>query len=273
MVTDAPRTGAPGWKPSLVALDVDGTLLDPATQAISHAVRDAVRRVLDAGSQVVIATGRSVLGTLPVLTELGLAGGVALCSNGAVTVDATNGDVLAIETFDPAPVYSFLVQRLPGAIFAAEHAGTRSLVTSRFRESLLHGPQHVATIDELIGAPVPRLIAYWPDHSAIEVHKALDGAQPPVCTYTLDESLPWITVVPDGVTKGTALEKLRTELGIPAEDTFAAGDGENDLQMLRWAAHGVAMGQAPERVKAAADEITTAVDADGLVAAIDRWFR
>jgi hydroxymethylpyrimidine pyrophosphatase-like HAD family hydrolase len=167
-------------------------------------------------------------------------------------------------------VYSFLLPRLPGAIFAAEHAGTRSLVTSRFPENVLHGPQQVATIDELIEAPVPRLIAYWPDHSADEVRRAMDGARPPACT--LDETMPWVTVVPDGVTKGTALEKLRAELGIPAQDTFAAGDGDNDVQMLQWAAHGVAMGQAPEHVKAAADEITATVDADGVVTAIDRWF-
>lgn len=252
---------------------MDGTLLDPETQTISHAVRDAIRRVLDCGSQVVIATGRSVLGTLPVLEELGLAGGVALCSNGAVTVDAASGEILAIETFDPAPVYSFLLPRLPGAIFAAEHAGTRSLVTSRFRESVLHGPQQIATIDELIGSPVPRLIAYWQEHSAAEVRRAMEGAKPPGCTSTLDETLPWVTSVPDGVTKGSALEKLRTELGISAEDTFAAGDGDNDVQMLQWAAHGVVMGQAPDHVKAAGDEITAAVDADGLAAAIDRWFR
>jgi hydroxymethylpyrimidine pyrophosphatase-like HAD family hydrolase len=266
-------TDVPGWRPTLVALDVDGTLLDPETQTISHAVRNAVRRVVDSGSQVVIATGRSVLGTLPILDELGLSHGVALCSNGAVTVDAATAEILAVETFDPAPVYRFLVTRLPGAVFAAEHVGTRSLVTSRFRESVLHGPQQVATIDELIGAPVPRLIAHWPDHTAAEVEQALDDAQPPAATYTLDERLPWVTVVPDGVTKGASLEKLRTALGIPADETFAAGDGRNDVQMLRWAAHAVAMGQAPGSVRAAANEITGPVGADGLVTAIDRWFR
>lgn len=266
-------TDVPGWRPALVALDVDGTLLDPETQTISHAVRNAVRRVVDAGSQVVVATGRSALGTLPVLDELGLSHGVALCSNGAVTLDAATAEVLAAETFDPAPVYRFLVTRLPEAIFAAEHAGTRSLVTGRFRGSYLHGPQRVATIDELIEAPVPRLIAHWPDHTATDVERALDGTRPPPATYTLDERLPWVTVVPDGVTKGASLEKLRTALGIPVEDTFAAGDGRNDIQMLRWAAHGVAMGQAPENVQAVADEITGPVGTDGLVAAIDRWFR
>jgi HAD superfamily hydrolase (TIGR01484 family) len=266
-------TASLDWKPRLVALDVDGTLLDPETQTISRAVRETVREILDCGSQVVIATGRSVLGTLPVLGELGLWGGVALCSNGAVTVDAATGEVLAVETFDPAPVYSFLAPRLPGAIFAAEHVGTRSLVTGAFEERVLHGPQQAATVDELIAAPVPRLVAYWPDHGAAEIRKVLDDEDRPSGTYTLDDASAWITVVPHGVSKGGALEKLRTELGIPADGTFAAGDGDNDLQMLRWAAHGVAMGQAPASVKDTADEVTTTVKEDGLVMALQRWFR
>src|SRR5699024_1869716 len=85
------------WKPQLVALDIDGTLLDPNTQTVSPAVRDAVRRVADAGAQVVIATGRTMLGTLPILDELGISSGVALCSNGAVTLDASNSEPLAVE--------------------------------------------------------------------------------------------------------------------------------------------------------------------------------
>jgi Cof subfamily protein (haloacid dehalogenase superfamily) len=261
------------WRPRLVALDVDGTLLDPETQSISARVRDAVRRVVGAGSHVVIATGRSVLGTLPILDELGLSRGVALCSNGAVKVDAATHATLGVETFDPAPVHAILAARLPGAIFAAEQVGTRSLVTSRFREHELHGPQQVASIDELTGAPVPRFIANWVEHEPAEVTEALRKVGLPGCTYTIDHYLPWVTVVPDGVTKGSALEKLRTELGILADDTFAAGDGDNDIHMLQWAAHGVAMGQAPDIVRAAATEITGSVAEDGLATALDRWFR
>jgi hydroxymethylpyrimidine pyrophosphatase-like HAD family hydrolase len=262
-----------GWKPQLVALDVDGTLLDPDTQTISHGVRAAVRRVVDAGCHVVIATGRSVLGTLPILDELGLDSGVGLCSNGAVLVDASTHDILAVETFDPAPVQARLATRLPGAIFAAEHVGTKSLVTSRFRDHDLHGPQQLASVDELIEQPVPRMIANWVEHTPAEVTESLRGVRLPACTYTIDHYLPWVTVVPDGVTKATALEKLRTELGIAPDDTFAAGDGDNDIDMLRWAAHGVAMGQAPETVKTVAAEITSSVDRDGLTVALDRWFR
>ncbi|WP_229680362.1 HAD family hydrolase [Saccharopolyspora thermophila] len=261
------------WKPRLIALDVDGTLLDPATQTISETVRAAVRRAADAGARIVIATGRSLLGTIPILDELGQTDGFALCSNGAVLVDAASREVLSAATFDPAPVQRDLAARLPGAIFAAERLGKGSLVTSTFHEHELHGPQQLATLDELVAEPVPRFIANWVGHDPAELHEVLAGVELPSCTVTLDHYEPWVTVVPEGVTKGSALEKLRAELGVPAEDTFAAGDGDNDVQMLRWAAHGVAMGQAPEVVRAAAEEVTAPVSADGLAAALDRWFR
>lgn len=262
----------PEWKPRLVALDVDGTLLDPATETLSHGVRDAVRRAVAAGSHVVIATGRSMLGTLPILDALGLSSGVALCSNGAVRLDAATGETLAVETFDPAPVYALLVEHMPGAIFAAEQVGTGSLVTAPFQERALHGPQEHTTVARLLSKPVPRLIANWVGHTPPEVAHTLSGVHFPGSTVTIDHYEPWVTVVPDGVTKGAALEKLRTELGIPVEDTFAAGDGTNDIQMLEWAAYSVAMAEAPHEVRAVATEVIGGVTEDGLAEALSRWF-
>lgn len=261
------------WKPRLVALDVDGTLLDPATQTVSDVVRSAVRRAVDAGAQVVVATGRSVLGTAPILDELGLTSGVALCSNGAVVADAATREVLSVQTFDPAPVVAELTTRLPGASFAVEQIGTGSLVTSKFREHQLHGPQQLASLDELAAEPVPRLIASWDEHDPAEVLAVLDGAALPGCTFTIDHYEPWVTVTPEGVSKGSALEKLRAELGVPSSDTLAVGDGDNDVEMLRWAAHGVAMGQGPEVVREAADEVAPPVSADGAALVLDRFFR
>ncbi|MDR7302121.1 HAD family hydrolase [Haloactinomyces albus] len=261
------------YKPRLIALDVDGTLLDPETQTVSAGVRDAVRRAVDAGSHVVVATGRSMLGTLPILDELGLRSGAALCSNGAIRLDAATRETVAIETFDPAPVHARLSALLPGSNFAVEQVGTGSLVTSSFPQNLLHGPQRSVDVEELISKHVPRMIAHWAGHTTKEAAEALDGVLLPASTYTIDHYTTWITVVPDGVTKGSALEKLRTELGIAVEDTFAAGDGDNDIRMLEWAGHSVAMGQAPAVVRATATEVTGTVAEDGLVTSLDRWFR
>lgn len=239
---------------------------------ISPAVRDAMRRVANSDTHIVISTGRSMLGTASILADLELPEGIALCSNGAVKLDTGSGDALTVETFDPAPVYRELAARLPGAIFAAEQVGIGSLVTSPFSPHHLHGPQQVASISELIGSAVPKMIANWVGHEPSEVRDAVADALLPSCTYTLDHYEPWVTVVPSGVTKGSALEKLRAELDISASETLAAGDGENDITMLEWAAHGVAMGQAPPTVLAAADEVAAPVGEDGLVAILDRWF-
>ena len=75
-----------GWRPRVVALDVDGTVLDH-DGSLPTEVRAAVRAVVEAGVPVVLSTGRSWHGTLPVVEQLGLAAGPSVCSNGAVIVD------------------------------------------------------------------------------------------------------------------------------------------------------------------------------------------
>ena len=69
-------------------------------------------------------------------------------------------------------------------------------------------------------------------------------------------------VAPSGVTKASALEPLRERLGV-ARRTLAVGDGRNDVDMLTWAARGVAMGHAPDDVRSCADEVTGTVRRTG----------
>ena len=100
--------------PWLIALDIDGTTIDHDGH-LADRVRRAVRAVVDAGHHVVLSTGRTVMGTLPIAEQLGLTTGFAICSNGAVTItldpDAPEGyRLLRAVTFDPAPV----LERLRG---------------------------------------------------------------------------------------------------------------------------------------------------------------
>jgi hydroxymethylpyrimidine pyrophosphatase-like HAD family hydrolase len=74
----------------------------------------------------------------------------------------------------------------------------------------------------------------------------------------------WLDINPEGVSKGSALELVRRRLQIEPINTVACGDQRNDLEMLHWAAWGVAMGNAPDEVKAVADEVAGHVDEDGL---------
>jgi len=74
------------------------------------------------------------------------------------------------------------------------------------------------------------------------------------------------------VTKASGLEYVARELGVAPDDVLAIGDGRNDIEMLRWAGRGVAMGQAVPEVQAAADAVTATVHDDGAAVELERYF-
>jgi hypothetical protein len=155
-------------------------------------------------------------------------------------------------------------------LFAVEQPGEGNLVTGAFPG--FGTPERVVDHDTLVAEPVPRLTVWWGGYTADELSARVSSAGFSGVTYTLDQNAPWMVAVAEGISKGAALEQLRVELGVPADATLAVGDGENDVEMLRWAACGVAMGQAPDEVKAAACEVTGSIDDDGCAAVLERWF-
>ncbi len=255
-------------RPRLVALDVDGTTVDHSGN-LSPAVREAVHAVVDGGIHVVIATGRSIVATLPILEDLKITTGYAVCSNGAVTLglDPAEEKGYRIEeavTFDPGPALALLRGSWPDAVVAVEELGVGFKLSAPFPEGELQGELRVVPWEELVAHPVTRVTFRSPtgtseDFLRLAEHIGLHGVN-----YAVGFSA-WLDINPEGVSKGSALEMLRRRLGIEPMDTVAVGDQRNDIEMLQWAARGVAMGNAPDEVKAFADEVTGDVYADGLV--------
>src|SRR5664280_24499 len=145
----------------LVAIDLDGTTVRH-DGSLSPAVRDAVRALADAGARIVIATGRAIIGTRPVLHALGIERGYAVCSNGAVTVRLDprrrkGYKVVERVTFDPAPALNLLRDKLPGARIAVEELGMGHLVTVPFPDGELAGRQRVVSWEELVALPATRV--------------------------------------------------------------------------------------------------------------------
>lgn len=260
------------WRPRLIALDIDGTITRVGTEEIAPAVRAAIHRAVDHGSHVVLSTGRSLIGTRPVVDDLDLRGTVAICSNGAVWWDTTSRAVLRKVDFDPAPAVEVLLDLFPGAVFAAEVTGEGNLAMGRFPEGYLWGELREVDFAGLTAEPTSRLVMRWNDHTPEEVALRLVDVEMDGVTWYVDHDDPWVTIAPTGVSKGSALEDLRVRLGVAESDTLAIGDGHNDVEMLRWAAHGVAMGQAPATVQEVADAVTGTVLEDGAAAVLDRWF-
>lgn len=257
--------------PRLVALDIDGTILQ-VPRPVSPRVLAAIDKAVASGTHVVLATGRSVFSTTPVLEQLGLVAGEVICSNGAVRMDLATGEFRAVHRFDVGPIVEHLLELLPGAMFAVERLGLGNLTYGQLPTMI--EPEWEGQVDlvTLVAEPTTRLTLFWNGHTAEELNVRLNGSGFPGITYNLDPIDPWMVAVAEGITKAAALEQLRAELGVPIEATLAIGDGGNDIEMLRWAGRGVAMGQAPDLVKAAAREVTGTFDEDGAAAVLERWF-
>ena len=252
----------------LAALDIDGTLAPSGTVQIAHPVKAAIARFLTAGNHVVLASGRSLTGVLPVARELGLDDGWVIASNGAITARLDRRvprgyELEDVQNFDPGPVVRLARAVFPGVRIGAERVGWGYDVTHLFPAGQLNGAQQVVSAEFLGERSTTRLVLRGPG-----IDRLVGPVRAAGLTALLTEP-DWVDVTAPGLSKATALEKVRANLGVDPARTLAIGDGENDLEMLRWAARGVAMGHASAGVRAAADEVTGTLDEHGAALALD----
>ncbi|MBG6059265.1 Cof subfamily protein (haloacid dehalogenase superfamily) [Cryobacterium sp. MP_M5] len=265
-VTGQGTTDAP-W---LVALDIDGTTMHE-DGTISERVLDQVRRLDAAGHEIMLATGRSAATTLPVLDRLEIAPRFVVCSNGAITLhrdpDSPTGYRREwVETFDPTEVLLSIKSHLTTARYAVEDEHGYYRYTEPFPDATIGLDSEHVDFDDLLRHAATRVVVISPDHDMDDFLRVVDRMGLNRVSYAIGWTA-WLDIAPDGVNKATAMERVRAEIGIPRDRVMAVGDGRNDIELLQWAAvhgRGVAMGQAPDEVIAAAGETTGAVQDDGL---------
>lgn len=260
----------------LIVLDIDGTVI-LEDESLSPGVVDAVAHAHRAGHEVMLATGRSWEGTRGILRVLALAPEYVVCSNGAVIMKRVDGDEVRyerfhIDTFHPAEVLGLLREHLPDAHYMVELPDGERLYTEPMPDWNLRGARRV-TFDELGSRPVCRVVVVSPkddDRDFIELvrHIGLNKV-----SYAVGWSA-WLDIAPKGVDKSTALERVRTWLGVDPPHVLVMGDGRNDVGMFRWAReHGgraIAMAQGPEEVRREASETTGSVHAGGVAEVLGR---
>lgn len=288
--------GVPVAERHLIALDLDGTVLDhghvgqraprhgtgtgfSASAPIDPDLADAIRSLHAAGHEVVIATGRSVDATLPIVEALRIRPEWVVCANGAVTLRrAPLGDRgyrrEYVEAFDATEILKRVRPVLAGARYGAELADGSFLYTEEIPSGTLPADRRIVPFEELLGKQVSRVLVMSPSHRLEEFVDAAMSVGLSNVTYAVGDTI-WLDIAPDGVSKESALEVVASRCGIAPSRVFAAGDGQNDIAMLRWAGRAgdsVAMGQAGADVKAAANRVTGSVDENGLLDALrDRF--
>jgi 5-amino-6-(5-phospho-D-ribitylamino)uracil phosphatase len=261
----------------LIALDIDGTILHPEG-TISDEVTEEVQRVAGMGHEVTLATGRASASTLPLLDRLGITPEFLVCSNGAMTLRRDPSAPFAyrryhVESFDPEPVLLTVQSHLPAGSYAVEDRTGFYRYTDAFPNTLTELQSAQVEFSELLKYPAARLVVVSPDHELEDFLEVVDRMGLRRVNYFIGWTA-WLDIAPEGVNKATGLERVRSYLDIPPSRVLVVGDGRNDIDMLRWAAEegrSVAMGQAPQEVRAAAREVTGSVNNDGVVTVLSAF--
>ena len=269
--------------PYLIALDVDGTLLDSQGR-LRDRVRDAVRAAVAAGHHVVLATGRRWVASRPFAQVLGLKD-PCIVHNGAVAVDPVTdrpvwkqplpegfarqailkarelGVSLFFHDLDHPHGDRMLYEpgaRLPRASWFFE-AGRLTQEVPDLMEWLGVGAVRVLVRDRQEGAEAFRR---WVTDTWGDAVRVLAGTDLEPGIYAVEVS--------DGpVCKGWAVQRLAAHLDIPVERVVAIGDWDNDIEMLQFAGIGVAMANGSPAALAAASRVTVSNDEDGVAVVIE----
>lgn len=238
----------------MIAVDIDGTLLNPARELEKETV-EAARRCMQEGAYFVLSSGRMPPALSKIAKELNV-NAPAVCYNGGAVVDLMKGETLYSTPvpLDLAREIAKECEKLGLYLHAFVHGSyiapyycslTKSyeqlcgvkatVVGGKISEHLDEAPMKLLVLDTPTGAAkaLPLLKAKFEGRASL-----------------MHSQSHMIECVDINTSKAGALEFLRRRLGVEQQETCAFGDGQNDLDMLDWAATAYVMENAPENVKA-----------------------
>ena len=267
----------------LAALDMDGTLLNTAHEMTPY-TREGIARATEKGRVIVLSTGRAFSELSYFLDDVkGL--GYLIYENGASIYDVTNRRVLrrielssedAMAIFDTAARFDVCIQAFLGDQSLIECVREEDLEKYHvfdFAPVFRAGSQYVTNMREEYLARKTTTdkinIFFRSEADRAEFVRRMEG-RGLLMSVSIGIGL---EISPAGATKALALEALCDLLDVPVALSMAVGDGGNDVEIMQAAGLGVAMGNAIDEVKAAADVITEDCDHDGAARAIERYMK
>jgi len=255
----------------LIALDLDGTLLD-SSERITRANRTAIKRAQALDIRIVLITGRGADAPLAFARELGLRDPI-ICAHGALTKECPSGRELRHIAI-PREHATALIE------FAHEQALDTAVYTGEHFHRLAGSPRYMEDMRGPLWVDVPNLIELAErDSTFIRFfgRKAVDAITkrfaglPVHFKFETWGEFEELAITCEGATKERALAELCNDFDIEAANVLAIGDSRNDVPMLRWAGVGVAMGNSLPEVLEAAPFVTASNDEHGVARAIERF--
>ncbi len=246
-----------------VFFDIDGTLVSFTTHCVPDSTRDALNRLRKAGIKVFIASGRHK----KYINNLG-----DLEFDGYVTVNGTmtwlDGKLIDKHPMDRGDVRNFCTyaeEHPTPCAFVLDENAVLNFENDDVREifRLINFPQPpMDELSNMADRDVYQFIAFFGEKDEKKIMERL-----PNCVSTRWHPL-FTDVVPRGISKVTGIRAIENHFGLSRENIMVFGDGGNDIEMLQYASLGIAMGNAEDKVKASADDVTTSVDEDGISNAV-----
>ena len=244
--------------------DIDGTLVSFTTHTIPSSTIQAIEQARSKGHKIFIATGRpkAIINNLGELQKRSLIDGY-VTMNGAYCF--VGDEVIyksAIEEQEVRTMATFCQEKGAPCFFVKEHqisvCQPNALVRQIFYDHLHVNEVPVSDFDQATEGEILQMTPFITEEEENEVKGSL-----PNC-----EIGRWHPAFADitgiGNTKQKGIDEIIRYFGLDLKDTIAFGDGGNDISMLHHAAIGIAMGQAVEKVKEAADYVTASVDEEGI---------
>lgn len=266
----------------LIAMDLDGTALQNDRCSFSPRLYAALEKAHAQGIAIAPVTGRQFAMLPPAVQYHPVWENLVVLCNGAQIRKMASGQILYEKNISREALQQLLVlsQKLDIPIeFSVDsvlHLTENSLHQQQGIDSLWfhldtilaeHG-KIVASLEPLCEAAVEKVnLPHIPPH----LHEMAESMLKSIPVSAVWSSATSIEITHPDAQKGIALKALCQLLDIPMENTLALGDSGNDESMLRSAGLGVAMGNAPEFIKAAADAVTERSDRDGAAIAIERY--
>ena len=260
-----------------MAVDIDGTLLND-DKKISNRVKNAIVAAQKKGVRFAIASGRAIYGIMSLAQELEFSkyGGYVLSFNGGKIVNCATGEELYNRCLPHEVIpeicrygkeYGVNAVAFDNDLVVEDDKDKYVLIESKL---IGRTPKKVESIAEYITAPVNKMLLVGDPEILkpleIKTHKVFKNR------LSVYRSEPYfLEFLPLGIDKAKTLEELIGILGIEQSELMVIGDGYNDLSMIEFAGLGVAMENAQEEVKQAADFVTLSNQDDGVAYALERY--
>ena len=262
----------------MIALDLDGTLTTSKKEVTEH-TKDILQQAAQKGAVIVLASGRPTLGVAPIadFLELDKVGGIVMAYNGGHIFDYKTKEIINLVTFN----HDYIPEALE---FSYKY--NMPLITYSETEILTEGPlDEWSHREEINCATTITKVSDLPSYVDFPIVKMMLAGDPEALKAPEKEiaahfegrldvyraEAHFLELMPKGINKSAGVAKIAEYLGIQREEVMACGDANNDIPMLEYAGLSIAMANASDSAKAAADFISRSNDEDGVAYAVEKF--